>query len=416
MVKKLYSVILYINIDVTTTLRHSSQLRCRIFTTHDLQPWESYMISMFSHVHPKSTKMRYTTIWYIGNSTNPQMSCVMAKHFPSAYCNLRHHSWSKTIHIVGNPNREMTLPKNFCWKYKYLYMASWLTTFQPATEQTQLPFLSNDLQMFVCLYWFPVNGVGIWYWCWNLYAYAYVYFCLGVVSPFVLYHTFTLHWCPCCEWFCARLFVNVQIQFTDVYMHVSIHRTQHTKNDVCIYVWHIYLWQNRNRQSTLLSVFAVSRSLRIPSNASPIPPRSNRSAMAAAMNRMSKKFQYLTNRFCSHQGYEAELRLDEGTNMIKMMCLYNLWAKILDSLNWWRPKILSNHSISGVSKDPVRCCERKAGSKEIPNLKTSLESIHVHELLLNLLYLTKAKGISRTKVFMGWSSMYFFGTWEKPCQ
>lgn len=105
--------------------------------------------------------------------------------------------------------------------------------------------------------------------------------------------------------FVLDFLLHVQIQLTNVYMHVSIHKTQHTNNDVCIYVWRIYLWQNRNRQRTLLSVFAVSRSLRIPSNASPIPPRSNRSAMAAAMNRMSKKFQYLTNRFCSHQGYES---------------------------------------------------------------------------------------------------------------
>ena len=52
----------------------------------------------------------------------------------------------------------------------------------------------------------------------------------------------------------------------------------------------------------------------IPSNSktSPIPPRNNRSVTAAAMNRKSKKFQYLTNKFGrAIKGMEAELQFDD---------------------------------------------------------------------------------------------------------
>ncbi len=66
-------------------------------------------------------------------------------------------------------------------------------------------FLSNELRMFVYID-FLVNGVGIWYWYWCWHLYLYVCICLGVVSQFV-YHIFTLHWHPCFQWFCARLFV-----------------------------------------------------------------------------------------------------------------------------------------------------------------------------------------------------------------
>lgn len=158
--------------------------------------------------------------------------------------------------------------------------------------------------------------------------------------------------------FVLDFLLHVQIQLTDVYMHVSIHKTQHTKNDVCIYVWRIYLWQNRNRQRTLLSVFLFPD----PCEFLPTLPRYHQGAIDlrwllrwTGCQRNSNIWQ---TDFVAIKGMKAELQLDEGTNMINMMRLYSLWGKILDSLNWWRPTSSKNHSISGVSKDPVLVVNR----------------------------------------------------------
>ena len=203
-------------------------------------------------------------------------------------------------------------------------------------------------------------------------------------------------------------------------MHVSIHKTQHTKNDVCIYVWRIYLWQNRNRQRTLLSVFLFPD----PCEFLPTLPRYHQGAIDlrwllrwTGCQRNSNIWQ---TDFVAIKGMKAELQLDEGTNMINMMRLYSLWGKILDLFELVATNIFQKSFDFGCFQGSSSCCESiSAGSVVLSARKESnpptsklawSPSMFIN--LANLWYLTNARYLQDQSFLWEDPPLFFFGTWE----